>query len=1070
MMQRLRYIIAVLYIACLQNINAQETQNIAIKGAIKDKKDGSGLPGVNVIIKGTTNGTVTDLDGNFSIKVPSKETVIQISSIGYKTQEIVVGDNLVFDINLEEDSKVLEDVVVTAVAIKREKRELGYSVQELKQADINNSQETNIVNAISSKAAGVQVISSSGSPGAAARIRIRGNSSLTQNNDPLFVIDGIPIDNTGGEATRTLESSNRAIDMNPNDIESMTILKGPAATALYGIRAANGAIIITTKKGKAGKVTVNFSSSFGVDVVNKLPGIQNKFAGGNNSIFAPFDIRNDNQPFSTSGTGNSRSWGPSYDSLRYDGLSSKWDSRGDIIQSTDPSLARVTPYDNLNNFLQPAIRTDNYASVSGGTEKSTFFLSIGNFRQNGVIPKQLFERNSVKFTATNQINKMLKATASANYTYSEASRMRKGGNWGSPWVSLLRSPNDFDFTNGNSNAVNDPSAYQFADGTQRKNAIFDNPYFAVNNNVTTEKINRLIGLVQLDFQPLSWLNIMGRVGTDISHFGDRQNYSKFSAENHNEDSYVGSLRIAQTLRRDLNTDLLVSADKDLNKDWNIGVRVGHNFWQSSKNINEVTGQQYVISNVENIENTVVKESYVYSSERQLMALYLDSKIGFRNYAFLNFTYRREEASTLPKNNQVFSYPSLSLSLVFTDMLKMENNPVLSFGKIRASVAQVGNLPNPYLTNTYFESGLGTNNFKGQILYQSQGVQGNPNFKPEVATTLEFGTELRFFKNRFVLDVTYYDTQNKNQIVNIQAPASAGYAQAWRNSGYISNKGWEIMAGVTPVKKAIQWDVSVNFTRYRNFVYDVATQFQPIGGSAGFTQGYSSYANGYQYGVIVGTSRIKRYGQDPNDRSIRSDLPMVVDSTTGLPVLEVGNFIVGNPNPDWFAGIRNTVSYKGWSLSGLLDIKQGGDMFNLTKLNMQAMGTHETTEDRREFKPLENSVFADGRPNNISIYKNRAYYENFGGDFGNAPERGIEDASWVRVREVVLRYSFTKKVTDYLKMQALSLSFSGRNLFLFTPYTGVDPESNAAGNDPSFGRDAYNMPNTRSFVGSLNVTF
>lgn len=1064
MVKKLLFVfVAVIF--CAQ-LFAQDAETVEISGTVIDKKSNEPIVGVTIAEKGTTNGTVTDIDGKFKLKVSSKEAIVVVSYIGYKTLERPVGETTTFDFTLEEESKNLEEVLITAVAIKREKRELGYSVQEVKASEVQNSQETNIVNALNSKVAGVQVLSSSGSPGASSRIRIRGNTSLTQNNDPLFVVDGIPIDNTGGEATRTLESSNRAIDINPNDIESMTVLKGPAATALYGIRAANGAIIITTKKGKSGKTTVNFGSTWGVDVVNKLPEVQTKYAGGNNGNFIYFDDRvNPNAP----STGSSRSWGPSYDQLRYDGIANKWDNRGEIVQNNDPNLQQVKPYDNLGNFFVPALRADNYLSVSGGGEKSTYFLSMGNFRQSGVVPNQNFERTSLKLTGSNQVNKIVKLTGSASYSYSTADRLRKGGNWGSPIVSLLRSPNDFDMTGGFKDPVNTPSAYQFSDGTQRQNAIFDNPYFAVNNNVTTEKINRLIGFVQTDITPLPWINFTGRIGTDLYHFDDRQTYSKYSAENHAEQSFIGSNRTAQTLKRDINSDMILSIDKEIGKNFNFGLRFGHNYWESTNTILEVTGYAYVFPNYNDLTNTTQRELYNRDTRRKLMALYSEAKIGYKNYAFLTGTVRREQASTLPAKNNTFTYPSLSASLVVTDMLNIENNNVLSYAKIRASAAQVGNLPNPFLTNTYFQP-TNSQTFQGQPMYSSQTRQGNPEFKPEVSTTFEYGVEVRLFKNRASFDVTYYDTKNNNQIVPINVAASSGYSSAWRNSGFITNKGWEIVAGVTPIKSKFQWDMTGNFFTYQNLVYNVATDFQQIGASAGFTQGYSGFVNGQPYGVIISPSgRLKRYGQDPDDKTIRTDLPVVVD-TNGLPIIEQGNFIVGNPNPKWTLGYRNTFSWKGFTLSTLLDIRQGGDVYNLTRLNMYAMGTHKDTEDRDVFAPLPNTVYADGTPNITPIYKNAAYYSNYGGDFGNAAERGIEDASWVRLRELTLGYNFPEKIYKVIKASALSLRFTGRNLFLYTKYSGVDPETNAAGNDPSFGRDAFNMPNTRSYTMSLNVTF
>jgi TonB-linked SusC/RagA family outer membrane protein len=1060
-----------LFIILLYGFFAYSQDKISITGKILDKKDGSGLPGVSILVKGTTIGTISDIDGVFKIDVPSNESVLVVDFLGYKKQEITVGNKATFDINLEEDTKQLEEVVVTSLAIKRNKRELGYAIQKVEGKDIIDSRENNIVNGLNSKAAGLIINGSSGSPGSSARIRIRGNTSISANNDPLIVIDGVPMNNSGGENTRSLEGSNGAIDINPNDIESISVLKGPAAAALYGVLASNGALIITTKKGAIGegKTSVQVTSTWGVDQVNKLPQLQGKYAGGNNGVFSPFETRQ-------TSSGDSRSWGPLYSDLRYDGIPTALDSRGSIIKSDDPSLQTVTPYDNMGKFFQLGLTRDNNIAVTGSSKKTGFYLAIGNNHQQGVVPKQMFERSSFRLNADHQINDKLKISGSFYYANSNASRSRKGGNWSSPIVSLFRSPRDYDITGGNSDPLNNPDAYQFADGTQKKNAVFDNPFFSVNNNMAKDNTDRFIAYIQADYQITPWLSLMSRQSSDMSFTSKSETYSKFSSENHIEESYKGSYYESQSRSRFLNSDIILSADKDF-KNTNLGLKVGHNYYSQRSEFLSLQGYNYIIPNFDDFVNTdATKFEPEWSDYRQdRYAFYYDSKIGYKNWLFFNHTGRFDRGSTLPQNINNIYTPSFHSSLVFTDLLKVNSN-IYSYGKLKASFATSINLPPAYKTVTYFEPAV-TGGLSGQNLYRSQPILGNPNFRNEYYNTWEIGLENKFFKNRFSIDVTYFNSTTRNLILpGSIIPASTGFARAAINSGFINTQGLETEIGVKPIdKKNLSWNISVNYYEalVQSKVTGLENDFQRVGNVAGFTQGFSGAANGYAYGMILGQTRFQRYGQDPNDLTIREDLPIVVDSL-GYPVIQSppggGFYIIGNPNPNRIIGLRNSITLGNWTLSAFLDIRTGQKMFNLTKLNMLAMGTHKDTETRDEAQVLENSVNKDGTPNTIAIKKDYAYYQKMGGDFGNVPERGIEDASWVRLREITLRYSFPSALLEKYFIKSMSFGFTVRNAFLITPYSGVDPETNAAGNDPSLGRDAYNMPNTRSFVGTLSVMF
>lgn len=1049
---------------------AQDTKAIVVTGKVIDKKTNEAVVGATISEKGSTSGTLTDIDGNFSLSVSSNASVIVVSYIGFKSVEQVVGNQAIFNISIEEDAKNLEEIVVTALAIKRDKKELGIATQEIKTQELTDSKETNIINSLSAKVAGMQVNATSGSPGAAARFRLRGSGSIGGNDQALMVVDGIPIDNGGGEDTRTLEGSNRGVDINPNDVASVTILKGPAASALYGIRARNGAIMITTKGGQAGKTTVDYSGSIGFDEVNKLPERQTKYAGGNDGNVVSFDDRQ------SSSSAPSRSWGPAYSDLRYDGIETKWDKRGSIIPSTDPNLQRVTPYDNASKLFTRGLQVNNYISISGGNEKTTFFLSAGNFRQFGVIPKQEFERSSIKLSGTNNVTKWLKFSASANYTSSNASRLRKGGDWSAPMVSLYRSPSDYDMTNGFSDAVNTPEAYQFDNGQQKKGAAFDNPFYSVNNNVSKERVNRLYGFLQADVEFIKDLKFLGRVGVDYFSTGTDETYGKFSSQNPLNGYEKGSYYESQSTFKSLNTDMILSYSKKVSDNFDFDVRVGHNYRVNMSERLSLQGYDFVFNNFNDFVNTDQSKWIPSWSDNKTLinAAYFDSKIGFKNYLFLNLTGRGEYTSVIPSRNGPYFTPAISTSFIFTEAFGIDNS-VLNFGKLRLSAAQAANAPSAYITNTYFSQPV-EGGFQQQTLFRSSSNAGNPYLKPEIQTTYEAGLELKFFNNRLNADIAYYDANNFNQIITAQIPASTGYQSSVLNNGNIHRTGLEILLNATPIKKDFQWDISLNFTRQRQIVQNLDYNNQDIGGRAGFsnsTPALSKAINGQQYGILVGATRYERYGQDPNDMTIRNDLKIVVDAN-GVPVIQsapTGKFyIVGNPNPDWFGGIRNTFSYKGFTLSALVDVKQGGDMFNLTRLNMIAMGTAKETENRGT-QVFPNSINADGTPNTKEVPMTYAgVWGRIGGDFGGVPERGIEDGSWYRLRELTLKYRIPEKITSKVFIKNASIALTGRNLILVTKYTGVDPETNASGNDASLGRDAYNNPNTRSYVFTLNLTF
>ncbi|MGB6037975.1 MAG: TonB-dependent receptor plug domain-containing protein, partial [Cryomorphaceae bacterium] len=501
----MKLINAFVALLCLTIFSASGFAQQVITGTVTDAQTGEALPGVSVVLKGTTKGVPTTLDGTYNLELTKEEIQndsLEFRFLGYKILVKPIGGKTTVNASIEPDQELLGEVVITAIGIEKDKRKLGYSVTEVESDEIMKSRETNIVNALNSKVAGVQVTSTSGSPGASSTVRIRGNTSINGNNEPLYVIDGIPIDNSYRGSNFT-DQANRAIDIDPNDIESMTVLKGGAASVLYGLRAANGAIIINTKQGKKGKTNVTFSSTTTFDVVNKLPERQDIFAQGDNGQFIQ---------------GSNFSWGPRIDTMFYArDLDNGGLNRDRLVTSNDP-LNSGTPaesFDNAENFFETGVTLNNSLSVTGGNEKSTFYLGLADLRQTGIIPLTEFNRTSIRLTGTNQITDNFRVRASANYVTSKADRAQRGSNLSGVMLGLMRTPPSYDLTNGSDDPVEDESAWMLPDGTQRTyHGAYDNPYWSVNKNRNEESLNRLIGFVEANWQPFDWMNIMNRTGVD----------------------------------------------------------------------------------------------------------------------------------------------------------------------------------------------------------------------------------------------------------------------------------------------------------------------------------------------------------------------------------------------------------------------------------------------------------------------------------------------------------------------------------------------------------------------------
>jgi TonB-linked SusC/RagA family outer membrane protein len=1026
-------------------------QDRNISGKVTAQEDGSPLPGVNVLVKGSGTGTITDTEGNYKLSVPANGSTLVFSFVGFLTQELPIGNLSVIDVKLATDFKQLTEVVVTAVGIEQNKRDLGYAIQQVNASELIQSREANIVNALNSKVAGVQVVSSAGTPGASAQIRVRGGSSILGNNEPLFVVDGIPIDNSStGNAVDGVNQSNRAVDINPNDIESMTVLKGPAATVQYGIRGSNGVVIITTKKGKGKqKATVTYSNTTTIDQVNRLPEMQLEWAQGRNGVYRG------------PATGEATSWGPRISDLRFDGnTNDPYDRNGGLVLASAPGAgAPARAYDNVGTFYQPGFNTENFLSLSGGNEKNTFYASVGHLNQKGIIPLNDFKRTTFKLSGETAITDKLRISGSAAYTNSGGRRIQQGSNLSGLMLGLLRTPPTFDNTNGiSSEPWNDPASYSYPDGTHRSYRFnYDNPYWTINKSPFRDDVNRLIGNLSASYAATDWLKITYRAGVDTYTDRRQEGFDIGSKTN-----LFGALNDDQIFLRNINSDLFAIISKNLTKDLELSATIGHNYFNTFNNRVRQAGTTMTIPGFFNISNlgTVVNSNTI--GRRKVHGVYGEARLTYKNMLFLNFSARNDWSSTLPVDANSIFYPSVSAAFDLTEAF-FKDNKNLNYWKIRASYGTVGNDAPIFATSNYFNRYSTVDGWtdglvapiRDQNAFVSNGVLGNPLLKPELTRTIELGTEVSMFNERVSIDYTYYRTQNINQILQVSIAATSGFYQTFANTGRMERFGHELQLNTNPIRldNGFKWDIGLNFTQYRATVKELFGDVEQLG-VAGFINN-----------AVVGEAFPSFYGT----RFLRNDAGQVVVDEDGYPIQDDRQGSLGTPIPDWQAGLRNTFSFKGITLTALLDIRRGGKLWNGTKGVLRGFGTSAATADRTTTTVVD-GVFENGQPNNKGIVLGgQTYNRNYG--FTGLDELNIEDGSWVRLRELNISYGLPAKWLEKTKfVKAVNLSLTGRNLLLFTKYTGVDPETNLTGSSNAFGEDYFNMPNIRSYGFNVSVTF
>ncbi|MBC9794716.1 SusC/RagA family TonB-linked outer membrane protein [Sinomicrobium weinanense] len=1016
-----------------------------VTGTITDPEN-TPLPGVSIVIMGSTTGTTSDFDGKYSINA-SEGDVLQFSYVGMTTVTRTVGESDIIDIVLEEDAEALDEVVVTALGIEREKKALGYASQQLNSDQLLEVPETNVVSALSGKIAGAQISTQGGAPGQGARIVLRGVNSLDPNaeNQPLFVIDGIPVSNdsytTGGGESRGM--TNRAGDINMEDVQNISVLKGGAATALYGVRGANGVVIITTRKGKAGRTEFNISASTSFDEVNKFPKTQKTYTQGWKGEYDP------NSFWPT--------WGPSVEEARK-------------IDPSHPDL-----FNNYKNAYKNGHSTNINFSASGGTEKSTFYAALSKFDQEGVIPFSDYGKISAKLSGDLQLSDKIKITGSANFINSGGARVNIDRfntrliYW-APRVDV----NDYEFENGTM------KGYQF-DGKEGNNSIY-----GAKTNRFVDDVNRLIGNLGFNYTPVEGLDISYRFGID--YYNDSRKATApgpredVEDENIFGDNELGHIIETRIISEDLTSNLMASYIRDLGEDFTLTVRAGWDVFQRKYDRVTTSGEELDVWNLFHLSNAANITTSQFISKFRVVGLYGEVGISYKDFLYLTVTDRNDWASTLPEKNRSFNYPSVSGSYVFTETMDMPQ--WFNYGKVRASWAQIGKDPQiAYLTSDVYQSDEDNFPIENVTGWTRPENKADPDLLSEKTTEIEFGTELRFFDNRLSLDVSWYQSNAKDQIIRIPLPFSTGYKFYSTNAGEIENTGWEIMLNATPVQSGdFSWNVGVNFSNNKNEIVALKEGIESVFldsefGYVGSDASQVLYA-GHAYGNILGTS-YARYYENPGDED-----PLVVDKNRpiligedGFPVIDRGQKIIGNSTPDWMMNIRNQVNYKNFSLAFNFDFRQGLEKFNNLGNFLSAFGTADYTTNRNETIVFE-GVTADGSPNTKEVYLGQGIGPD-GEDYGDGfyrnvhravTENFVEDASWVRLKDVTLTYNFPNAILEKLSIARASISLSGTNLWLSTDYSGFDPETSARiGNADGFA-GMGSFPGLRSYAATLRLTF
>ena len=1058
-------------------------QVTTVRGIVTTEEDGEPVIGASVIVKGTALGTVTDVNGRFELSgLPPSATRLLISYISLMAKEVAIAPQV--SVTLKSDTHLLDEVVVTALGISREKKALGYTAQEVKQDALVQGKDNNLLNSLSGKIAGVRITNTQGDVGS-SRIVIRGETSIAGENQPLFIVDGIPVDNSQLNARSSGRDFKNAIaDLNPEDIKTLTVLKGPNAAALYGARAAHGAIVITTKGGDKRQkgIGITLHSSTQVSFVATLPEFQNLFGQGAGGRFSYVDGKG-----AGVNDGVDESWGPRLDiGLLIPQFDSPLDADGNRV-----ATPWVSHPNNVRDYFRMGISTNNGISVARGDDKYQFRVGYNYEKQVSIVPDAGTNKTNISLNTDYHLAKWIVVGATANYIVYTApslpgSATPSGSNVrsNSPMLQFLWFGRQVD-----TNSLK-------ADYTRNWNSsYYDNPFWSDSYNTQSQERHRLIGDLHAEFRLTDGLNVRFRTSTDW--YNDRRK-SKVKWGSAGAGSPYGSYAEDAYTVKENNTEVLATYIKQLNKNWGIDALLGFNVRNKQYENNYQAAPRLAVADLYTLTNS--RDPLISSNDfyrlRQY-GLYGSIQLDYRRWAFLNITGRNDWSSTLPVDNNSYFYPSVTASVLLSEAFGWRSKAV-NYLKIRGGWSQVGADANPYQLATVFTSETA---FNGNPLQSSSTIGMNPNLKPEKTSSIEAGFEAAFWDNRLYLDFTYYKTDSRNQILKLATTAASGYTSQVRNAGHIRNRGYEIQLGAVPIQtsKGFRWNLDLNYGANSSKVVKLDDE--------GLITSYQLYSSGIQilasvgeaYGTLFGTS----YVRDANGN-------VVVDAN-GLPKISTTNKTLGKFTPDWTGGISNTFSYRSLSLSFLIDASVGGSIFSNTNKTGKYTGVLANTLSGRDAEHGGLWYYTAAMGNNVrlpespsySVSSDGLYYAQVNGQSTRVYQDGIMvegvtesgskneevvsaekyyhriysiaeanvyDASYVKLREVALSYRLPRLWTQKLHLQEASVTLTGRNLWtIYKSVPNIDPES-ALTTGNAQGVEAYSLPTTRSFGVNLSVKF
>ncbi|HLF34079.1 MAG TPA: SusC/RagA family TonB-linked outer membrane protein [Cyclobacteriaceae bacterium] len=1047
-------------------VNAVFAQERTISGTVTAEDNGSAVPGVNVILKGTTIGTVTDIDGKYKLAVPAEGGTLVFSFIGLATEEVEIGGRSVIDMVMTAEIKELSEIIVTAIGISRDEKALGYSIQQVQGDEITKAREANIVNAMQGRIAGAIITNTSGAVGASSRVVLRGANSISGNNQPLFVVDGIPISNRlfggnptsgdGGGGYGDVNYGNGAADINPDDVESISVLKGPNAAALYGSRASNGVILITTKSGKGKKgVGVSISNTMTFESPLKTPDWQNKYGQGSGGEFEFVDGQGGG-----TNDGVDESWGPQLNiGLMIPQFNSPWVDQNDHSLGKQPTPWVSNP-DNWDNFYETGVTSTTNVSLTGGDDKTSFRGSYTYFDQKGLEPNTFYKRNNLSVSGSSDLTDKLNLSAVANYVNASSDNIPGYGysaqnvmqqqTWFGRQVDVAALK---DYTNSTlGHPFSDIGLIPEGIGGTKFNWNYNyhnNPYFTLYENLNTLDRSRIFGNAKVAYEFTDWLSLFVRSGLD---YYSNTNTQRLAAGD--VDNGYGQYSERVEIFKEQNTDFLLAFHKKIGTELDLSLNAGGNRMDQNFQVSSSSADELAIPGVYTISNSRV--AIVASSDHQtkrINSLYFFGSLGWNNSLFLDFTGRNDWSSTLPEGENSYFYPSVTLSAVLTDLLNVESD-VLSFAKVRGGWAKVGSDTDPYqlFPSLSFGAPWGT-------ISSTLGVpndQPNDQLKPQFVTSIEVGANLRFFQDRITLDATYYSGVAENQIISVPISAASGYTSKWINAGEMTNKGIEIMLGVNPVRttSGFTWDIDFNWAKNTNKVVELAP-------------GIERYVLGSYWGLQVMAIPGEPYGSLYGYDFLRTPGGEIINDG-GVP--QQGNLsILGNYTPDWIGGMNNRFTFKGFDFNFLIDMRQGGDIYSVTTTWGRYAGVLEETligreggivgpgvKEASDGTYVANDVVVSAEEYNKAAYVNSLHYSS------------VFDAGFIKLREVKFGYTFSK--LGNTPFRSINLSVVGRNLaILKSTAPHIDPESSFS-NTNIQGLEYGQLPSARSIGFNIGLTF